>query len=295
MNPSAQFPNRWLPLLLAAPQLLIVFLFFYWPACQAINWSFHLEQPFGNGSVFVGLDNYARLFTDDRFHEVIWTTIVFTVGGAGTAILAALALAGFADLNIKGRKLFHNLLIWPFALAPAVFGAVAQFFANPVIGPLAFLNTISPGLWAPATNGAHALILVTLAFAWTQLPFNFIIFAAGLQSVPVTYLQAAALDGAGPVRRFMDIQLPMLTPFIFFVLVMNIIHSLTDSFALIDTLTQGGPGTATTNLVYKIYSDGFVGLDLSGSSTLSVILMAVIILITAVQFGFIERRVSYRR
>jgi sn-glycerol 3-phosphate transport system permease protein len=289
MKPTAPFPHRWLPLALAAPQLALAALFFYWPACKAIWWSLHLERPFGNGSVFVGLQNYWRVLTDPGFHASLRATALFIAGGVGLAVVAALVLAACASLSLRGSKVLRHLLIWPYAVAGAVLGVILRYLMSPVAGPLGWFNQIWPGLWAPHVNGSDALLMVTLAFAWTQIPFNFVIFTAALQSVPDDYLAAAAIDGAGPVRRFVDIQLPLLAPFVLFVFVINMLESFTNSFGIIDTLTRGGPGEVTEILSYKIFSDGFVGLDLSGSSTLSVILMIGVVMLTFVQFRAFER------
>jgi sn-glycerol 3-phosphate transport system permease protein len=289
MKPTVPFPHRWLPLALAAPQLALAALFFYWPACKAIWWSLHLERPFGNGSVFVGLQNYWRVLTDPGFHASLRATALFIAGGVGLAVVAALVLAACASLSLRGSKVLRHLLIWPYAVAGAVLGVILRYLMSPVAGPLGWFNQIWPGLWAPHVNGSDALLMVTLAFAWTQIPFNFVIFTAALQSVPDDYLAAAAIDGAGPVRRFVDIQLPLLAPFVLFVFVINMLESFTNSFGIIDTLTRGGPGEATEILSYKIFSDGFVGLDLSGSSTLSVILMIGVVMLTFVQFRAFER------
>ncbi|WP_439894270.1 carbohydrate ABC transporter permease (plasmid) [Ralstonia sp. 25C] len=289
MKPMAPFPHRWLPLALAAPQLALAALFFYWPAAKAVWWSFHLERPFGNGSVFVGLQNYWRVLTDPGFHVSLRATLLFTAGGVGSAVVAALVLAGCANLSLRGSKLFRHLLIWPYAVAGAVLGVILRYLMSPVAGPLGWLNQVWPGLWAPHVSGNDALLMVTVAFAWTQIPFNFVIFTAALQSVPEDTLAAAAIDGAGPLRRFIDIQLPLIAPFVLLVLVVNMLESFTNSFGIIDTLTRGGPGEATEILSYKIFSDGFVGLDLSGSSTLSVVLMIGVIVLTFVQFRAFER------
>lgn len=289
MKPIAPFPHRWLPLAFAAPQLALAALFFYWPASKAVWWSLHLERPFGNGSVFVGLQNYWRVLTDPGFLASLRATLLFTTGGVGSAVVAALVLAGCANLSLRGSKLFRHLLIWPYAVAGAVLGVILRYLMSPVAGPLSWLNQVWPGLWAPHVSGNDALLMVTVAFAWTQIPFNFVIFTAALQSVPDDYLAAAAIDGAGPLRRFIDIQLPLIAPFVLLVLVVNMLESFTNSFGIIDTLTHGGPGEATDILSYKIFSDGFVGLDLSGSSTLSVVLMIGVIALTFVQFRAFER------
>ncbi|AMO93140.1 binding--dependent transport system inner membrane component family protein [Collimonas fungivorans] len=295
MKSSAMFQHRWMPLALAAPQLIIVFLFFFWPAWKAIWWSFHLVRPFGNDSVFVSVKNYLRILGDDSFYSSLQATLIFTAGSLVLAIFIAIVLAACAELNLRGRKIFRHLFIWPYAVAGAALGVILKFVMNPVLGPMAILNGIWPGFWTPHINGSEAMLMLIFAFAWTQVPFNFVIFVAALQTVPDDYLAAAAIDGAGPMRRFFDIQLPLIAPFVFFAAVINVIEAFTHSFGLIDTLTQGGPGGATNILVYKIFSDGFVGLDLSGSSTLSVIMMLCLVVLTTLQFLFFSDRMGYER
>jgi sn-glycerol 3-phosphate transport system permease protein len=289
------FQHRWMPLALAAPQLIIVFLFFFWPAWKAIWWSFHLVRPFGNDSVFVSVKNYLRILGDDSFYSSLQATLIFTAGSLVLAIFIAIVLAACAELNLRGRKIFRHLFIWPYAVAGAALGVILKFVMNPVLGPMAILNGIWPGFWTPHINGSEAMLMLIFAFAWTQVPFNFVIFVAALQTVPDDYLAAAAIDGAGPMRQFFDIQLPLIAPFVFFAAVINVIEAFTHSFGLIDTLTQGGPGGATNILVYKIFSDGFVGLDLSGSSTLSVIMMLCLVVLTTLQFLFFSDRMGYER
>jgi len=293
MKSRAMFSRRWMPLILAAPQLAIVFLFFLWPACKAIGWSVYLVRPFGNGSVFVGLENYRRILSDESFYASLQATFIFTASSVGMAIVIALVLAGCTELNLRGARFFRHAFIWPYAIAAAVLGVIFKFAMNPVVGAMSFLNDIIPGSWAPYINSSEAMCMLIAAFAWTQVPFNFAIFAAALQSVPDDYLAAAAIDGAGPIRRFVDIQLPLIVPFIFFAAVVNVIEAFTHSFGLVDTLTQGGPGRATNILVYQIFSDGFVGMDLSRSSTLSVIMMICIALLTMLQFRFFGARTRY--
>ena len=289
MKQSAVFAQRWMPIALAAPQLVLVALFFYWPACKAIWWSFHLVRPFGNGSTFVGLSNYLRILGDPGFLASLQASAIFTVSSVSLAVLIALVLAGFTELNLRGSKVVRNLLIWPYAVAGAVLGVILQFLMNPITGPMGFINALWHGSWAPYLNGTHAMVLIAFAFAWTQVPFNFVIFVAALRGIPADYLAAARIDGAGPLRRFIDIQLPLLAPFVFFAIVINVLESLTSSFGLVDTLTHGGPGGATSILSFRIFSVGFVGLDLSGSSVLSVILMVFIVGMTLLQFRFFDR------
>lgn len=295
MKTSARFPSRWLPLILAAPQLLIVGVFFYAPVLRAFSWSFTLERPFGGEAPFIGLQNYARLMFDASFWRACWVTGVFAIGGCGGALTAALVLAWLLNRAPHGQKILANFLVWPLAVAPAVLGVVLRFVANPEVGPFALLNTLFPNLWHPAVDGAQALLLLTAAFAWTILPFDLVVLLAGLRAVPETYSQAAALDGAGPLRRFIDIEVPLLAPSILFVIIMNMIEAVAGSFGLIQTLTKGGPNGATTTLVYRAFLDGFVGLDLSASSTISMVIIAAVGALTALKFRYAESRITYGR
>ncbi|NQE47334.1 glycerol-3-phosphate transporter permease [Herbaspirillum rubrisubalbicans] len=289
MNQRPAFPARWFPLLLATPQMLIVFLFFLWPAIKAIAWSLYLVRPFGNGSVFVGLDNYLRILSDDAFYGSLRATLVFTAGSTLLAVGMALALAACLELDVRCKRLLRSIFIWPYAVAGVVIGIVLKVLINPVTGALAFLNHTWPGLWAPHLYGEQAMLVLILAFAWTQVPLNFILFSAALQRIPVDLLGAAAIDGAGPWRRFADIQLPMIAPALLLACVINVIEAFTHGFGLVDALTQGGPGHSTAILAYQIYSDGFIGLDLSGSSALSVILMLFIVALTLLQLRFFRQ------
>ncbi len=289
MDTRPAFPARWFPLLLAAPQMLIVFLFFLWPAVKAIAWSFYLVRPFGNGSRFVGLDNYLRILTDDGFYASLRATLVFTAGSTLLAVTLALALAACLELDVRAKRLLRSIFIWPYAVAGVVVGIVLKVLINPVTGLLAFLNHLWPGLWAPHLAGQQAMLVLIAAFAWTQVPLNFILFSAALQRIPADLTGAAAIDGAGPWRRFVDIQLPMIAPALLLAGVLNVIEAFTHGFGLVDALTQGGPGRSTAILAYQIYSDGFIGLDLSGSSALSVILMLFIVALTVLQLRFFRQ------
>lgn len=286
--------RRWM-LLLAAPQLCIVLLFFCWPAWVALRWSLYLEQPFGEGHVWVGLDNYRRILSDPSFYEAMGRSMLFMVTASVSCVTIALALALAADRKVRLAGPAKNLLIWPKAVAGAVIGVILKFMLNPYSGVVAPLERWFPGLWRPGLDGFDAVVMINIGYVWTHIPSAFLIFLAGLQTIPDSYHQAAAMDGAGPLRRIWDIQIPLLTPQIFLALVLECSESLRGTFSLIDTMTQGGPGGATMHLVYRIYVDGFKGLDLSGSSTASVVLMALIITITVLQFGLLERKVRYDR
>ncbi|PKA42173.1 glycerol-3-phosphate transporter permease [Rhizobium sullae] len=292
---SNLFSNRWLPVLLVAPFMLLIAVFFYAPVVQAFYWSFFLEQPFGGGSIFVGWENFARVLSDSEFWEAAWRTIIFMVTASSLAVAVPLILAVAADRKIHMSLPARNVLVWPKGVAGASIGVVFAFIFNPFVGVLAPLNNSFPGIWAPGIDGTDAFITLVAAHVWGGIPFNFVIILAGLQSIPRTMHQAAAMDGAGPWRRIFDVQLPLIMPQLFLTLVLEFTESVTSAFALIDTITDGGPGGATTLLVYKIYVDGFSGYDLSGASTQTAILMVFVIILTAAQFLFLGRRINYER
>ncbi|MCE0828825.1 carbohydrate ABC transporter permease [Buttiauxella ferragutiae] len=292
---AALFSNRWLPLLLPAPLLLLMVLFFYLPVFQSIYWSFFLERPFGGGSMFVGWENFARVLGDDEFWSSLQKTLIFTVVGSTLAVVLPLVLALAADRHIRLAHPARNVLIWPKAVAGASIGVVFHFLFNPFVGLLAPLNSWFPELWNPRLNGTDAFITLLIAHTWGGIPFNFMILLAGLQAIPRTLHQAAAMDGAGPWRRILDIQLPFILPQLFLTLVIEFTESVTSGFALVDTMTEGGPGGATNLLVYKIYVDGFKGYDLSGAATQTTLLMLLVLIFTAFQFLYLERRVKYER
>ncbi|MEH6693092.1 MAG: sugar ABC transporter permease [Pseudorhizobium pelagicum] len=292
---SSRFGNSWLPVLLVAPLMLLIVLFFYVPVFQAFYWSFFLEQPFGGGSQFVGLQNFERVLSDPEFWMAGWRTIVFMLTASSLAVVVPLMLAVAADRKIRLSLAARNVLVWPKGVAGASIGVVFAFIFNPFVGIMAPLNQLSPGLWNPGIDGTDAFITLVAAHVWSGIPFNFVILLAGLRSIPQTMFQAAAMDGAGPWRRIRDVQLPLIMPQIFLTLVLEFTESITSVFALIDTITNGGPGGATTLLVYKIYVDGFSGYDLSGASTQTAILMVFVIILAAAQFFFLGRRVNYER
>ncbi|TDR94297.1 sn-glycerol-3-phosphate ABC transporter permease UgpA [Enterovirga rhinocerotis] len=293
MEKRATFSNRYLPYALLAPQILVTLIFFYWPAAQAIRQSFMLEDAFGLSSDFVWFENYVALFKDPSYYQTLWTTFVFSGSVAFLSLSVALLLAVMADAEIRGATAYRTFLIWPYAVAPAVAGVLWIFMLDPSLGMVA-RGLKSLGLdWNPRLNGTHALTQVVLASAWKQISYNFLFFLAGLQAIPRSVIEAAAIDGARAWRRFWTITLPLLSPTTFFLLVVNIVYAFFDTFGTIDTMTQGGPAKATETLVYKVYSDGRLGGDLGGSAAQSVILMIIVIGLTAVQFRFVERRVTY--
>ena len=278
---------------MVAPQLLIIFVFFYWPSIQALYWAFTLEQPWGGGNEWVGFENFAFLLSDDLYWQSVRVSVIYALATTALAMGMALILALFADRQLRGYKSFRIGLIWPYAVAAPAIGLAFRFIFNPSAGVASYLNYAFPDIWNPVMNGSHAMTMVIIAGAWKQVSYSFIFFLAGLQAIPRSLTEAAAMDGAHPLRRMMDIQLPLLTPTFFFLLVINITDSFTDSFGIVDTMTSGGPARATNLMVYKIYEDGFRGLDYSGAAAQSIILMTLVIALTVIQFRYIERRVHY--
>lgn len=289
----AYFKNNWVAALVVAPQLLIIFIFFYWPTSQALYWAFTLEQPWGGGNEWVGFENFRYLLSDGRYWQSVWVSVVYALATTTLAMGMALILALFADRQLRGYKSFRIGLIWPYAVAAPAIGLAFRFIFNPSAGVASYLNYAFPDFWNPVMNGDHAMTMVIIAGAWKQVSYSFIFFLAGLQSIPRSLTEASAMDGARVMRRMWDIQLPLLTPTFFFLVVINITDSFTDSFGIVDTMTSGGPARATNLMVYKIYQDGFRGLDYSGAAAQSIILMLLVIALTFFQFRYVERRVHY--
>ena len=289
----AYFKNNWIAALVVAPQLLIIFVFFYWPSSQALYWAFTLEQPWGGGNEWVGFENFAFLLADDRYWQSVRISVIYALATTALAMCMALILALFADRQLRGYKSFRIGLIWPYAVAAPAIGLAFRFIFNPSAGVASYLNYAFPDIWNPVMNGSHAMTMVVIAGAWKQVSYSFIFFLAGLQAIPRSLTEAAAMEGARHLRRMRDSQLPLLTPTFFVLLVINITDSFTDSFGIVDTMTSGGPARATNLMVYKIYEDGFRGLDYSGAAAQSIILMLLVIALTFVQFRYIERRVHY--
>lgn len=291
----ALFPQRWLAFALILPQTLLIALFFYLPVYLAFYWSFTLERPFGGGSEFVGLQNYARVLADPEFWGSLRLTFVFMVIGSTLAIVIPLILALAADRHIRLSNPARNILVWPKGVAGASIGLVFVFIFNPFLGLLAPLNAVFPGIWNPRIDGTDAFTMIVVAHIWGGIPFNFVVLLSGLQAVPQVLHRAAALDGAGPWRRVRDVQLPLIAPQLFLTFALEFTESVTGAFGLIDSMTEGGPGGSTTLLVYKIYVDGFRGYDLSGAATQTALLMIFVLILTAFQFLVLERRVRYER
>jgi sn-glycerol 3-phosphate transport system permease protein len=287
------FRSAWLPYALVAPQIAITIVFFFWPAIQAGWYSFQLQDAFGERTQFVGLANFTALFRDPNYLHSFQVTALFSVLVAGSGIAISLLLAAMADRVLRGALAYRTLLIWPYAVAPAVAGVLWLFLFAPSIGIVTFALRSLGIHWDWVLQGNQAMLLVVIAATWKQISYNFLFFLAGLQSIPRSLIEAAAIDGAGPGRRFWTIVFPLLSPTAFFLLVVNIVYAFFDTFGVIDATTQGGPGGATQILVYKVYYDGVKAADLGGSSAQSVVLMAIVIALTVVQFRYIERKVQY--
>ena len=293
MEKRVRFKSAWLPWALIAPQMVIVLVFFFWPAGQAIYQSFLREDAFGTSTEFVGIDNFVELFNDASYLASFKTTLIFSVLVAVLGLVISLMLAVMADRVIKGATGYKTLLIWPYAVAPAVAGVLWLFMFAPSIGVVAWALRRVGFDWNHLLNGTHAMALIVMAAVWKQISYNFLFFLAGLQSVPKSLIEAAAIDGAGPWRRFWTVQFPLLSPTTFFLRVMNVIYAFFDTFGIVDAATHGGPGKDTAILVYKVYFDGFKGLDLGGSAAQSVVLMVIVIALTVFQFRYVEKKVNY--
>ena len=293
MEKRVVFGHRMLPYLLVLPQMVITLVFFLWPASQALYQSVLIEDAFGLSSEFVWFENYAALIADPLYLGSFRTTAVFSLAVAALSLGLALFLAVMADRVVRGAVAYKTLLLWPYAVAPAIAGVLWLFLFNPSIGLVSFYLGLMGYDWNHVLNGGEAMLLVIVAASWKQISYNFIFFLAGLQAIPRSLIEAAAIDGAGPFRRFWTVVFPLLSPTTFFLLVVNIVYAFFDTFGIIHAVTKGGPGKATEILVYKVYKDGFVGLDLGSSAAQSVILMAVVAALTVIQFRFVERRVHY--
>ena len=279
--------------MLLAPQLAVISLFFFWPAGQALVQSLQQSDAFGMSVVWVGLENFQNLYKDEGYADSFLTTGIFSLWVAVLGICISLVLAYFADRVVRGALIYRTLLIWPYAVAPAVAGVIWLFLFSPSIGVVSYaLNTLGFE-WNALLNSRDAMALIVMAAVWKQLSYNFLFFLAGLQSIPKSLIEAAAIDGAGAWRRFWTIQFPLLSPTSFFLLVINVVYAFFDTFGIVDAATKGGPGKDTAILVYKVYFDGFKALDLGGSAAQSVVLMVIVVALTVVQFRFIEKKVNY--
>ncbi|MDR3375186.1 MAG: sn-glycerol-3-phosphate ABC transporter permease UgpA [Ancalomicrobiaceae bacterium] len=293
MEKRAVFSHKLLPYALLAPQLLVTIVFFYWPAAQAVYQSFLIQDAFGISTEFVWFENYQMLFSEPAYYGALLTTALFSTAVTVLSLSLALILAVEADKNLTGAGLYKTLLIWPYAVAPAVAGVLWLFMFQPSLGMIGRSLHAFGFNWNPYLNSGDAFTLITAAAVWKQISYNFLFFLAGLQSIPKSLIEAAAIDGAGSTRRFWTIVFPLLSPTAFYLLTVNIVYVFFDTFGIIHAVTRGGPAGATTTLVYKVFSDGQAGGDLGGSAAQSVILMLIVIALTAVQFRFIERKVTY--
>ena len=293
MEKRVVFKNKVLPYLLVAPQIIITLVFFIWPAFMALYQSVQQEDAFGLKTVFVGLDNFKYIFTDSIYLNSIKVTMVFSFSVAAIAMSTALFLAVMADRAIRGSTTYKTFIIWPYAVAPVAAAVLWYFLFNPTVGMISFFLKAIGIDWNFTLNGGQAMVLVILASAWRQISYNFLFFLAGLQAIPKSFIEAAAIDGASPAKRFWTIAFPLLSPTIFFLLVMNMVYAFCDTFGVIHSITEGGPNEATNIMVFKIYHDSFESLDLGGSAAQSVILMFIVISLTVIQFRYIERKVHY--
>ena len=293
MEKRVRFKSSWLPWLLVAPQMAIVLVFFFWPAGQALYQSVLTQDPFGGSTEFVGMENFQNLFGDVTYLESFKTTAVFSLLVAVCGLGISLLLAVMANRVVRGSGIYKTLLIWPYAVAPVVAGVLWIFmFASPM-GIVAYWLRALGIDWNHLLNSKHAMALIVLAAVWKQISYNFLFFLAGLQSIPKSLIEAAAIDGASPWRRFWTIVFPLLSPTTFFLLVINVVYAFFDTFGIIDATTKGGPGKDTSILVYKVYYDGFKALDMGGSAAQSVVLMIIVITLTVIQFRFVEKKVQY--
>lgn len=293
MEKRVLFRSRWLPWALLLPQLLVISVFFFWPAAQALLQSFQQQDAFGLSTEWVGFENFDRLFNDPGYLASFKTTAYFSALVATIGLSLALVMAVFADRVLRGVLAYRTLLIMPYAVAPAVAAVMWVFMFSPSIGPVAWALEQIGIPWNHLLKGEHAMALIVAAAVWKQFSYNFLFFVAGLQSIPKSLIEAAAIDGARPWRRFWTIQFPLLSPTTFFLLVMNVVYAFFDTFAIVDAATNGGPGKETSILVYKVYYDGFKAMDLGSSAAQSVVLMGIVIALTVVQFRYVERKVNY--
>jgi sn-glycerol 3-phosphate transport system permease protein len=293
MEKRVVFKNRWLPYLLVTPQIVITLVFFIWPAGQALKQSFFIEDAFGLRSEFVRFGNFIELFSDPLYLSSLKTTFIFSVSTSFLALSTGLLFAVMADRVIKGATIYKAALLWPYAVAPAVAGVLWLFMFSPANGILALTLKSLGYNWNHVLKGGQAMVLVVIAASWKQIAYNFLFFLAGLQMIPKSLIEAAAIDGARPAKRFWTIVFPLLSPTTFFLLVVNVVYAFFETFGIIHAVTQGGPYKATDILVYKVYRDGFIGLDLGGSAAQSVVLMAIVVTLTVIQFRYLERKVQY--
>ncbi|WP_208441577.1 sn-glycerol-3-phosphate ABC transporter permease UgpA [Bartonella raoultii] len=289
----AYFKNSLFSYWLLFPQLIVTFLFFFWPAAQAIKSSFEREDPFGFSTTFIGFENYINIFSDFSYLKSLLTTAVFSISVTAVSMTIALLLAVCVDRVIRAKKAYTTLLLWPYAVAPVLAGILWLFIFHPTIGVIPVLLEKIGIIWNYRINGTQAMILIVIAASWKQISYNFLFFLAGLQSIPRSQIEAAAIDGASPFKRFWTVVFPQISPTTFFLFVVNIQYVMFDTFGIIDNITSGGPARATSTLVYKVYDDGFKNQMIGASAAQSTILMLMVIVLTFIQFRWIERRVQY--
>jgi sn-glycerol 3-phosphate transport system permease protein len=293
LEKRATFSNIWLAAALIAPQMLLVFVFFYWPSGEALYWAVTLEPPFGGTNEWVGLLNFQTVFEDPKYWNSVRISLAFAFFATTLSLGVAAVLALFVDRRLPGHQVYKFTFFLPYALAAPAVGLAFRFIFSPDAGFVSAINRVYPDLWNPALDGYDAFALVVMAQAWTMVGYNFIFFLAALQSIPRTVNEASAMDGAGVLRRMWDIQLPLIAPTLFFLIVINVTDSFVNSFGIVDITTAGGPARATDLMVYKIYTDGFQGKDYSLAAAQSIVLMVLIVALTFVQFRYVERRVHY--
>jgi sn-glycerol 3-phosphate transport system permease protein len=288
------FPNRWLPYLLVLPQLAVTVVFFFWPAGKSLYLSFFRSPPFGGRDIFVGLDNFTALLTNAEYYESVLNSFIFAFAVTGLSVAGGLVVATLANQKIRGLAIYRTALLWPYGIAPAVAGIIFLFIFHPAYGILPyFMAFVTTYEFNWLLRGWVAMLLVVVATAWTHVGYNIAFFLAGLQAIPGSLLEAADVDGAGPVRKFASIVVPLISPITFYLVVVNLVFAFFNSFGVIHAVTKGGPGNATEIMVFKLWQDGFIGLNLGSSAAQSVILMAVVILLTMLQFKIAEKRVTY--
>jgi len=288
------FKNRWLPYLLVLPQMAVTLGFFVWPAFKSLQLSLFRVSPFGDKMTFVGLANFAKLLRDPEYYASVLNSFIFVGGVTTLAVTGGLVAAGLATQKIRGLAVYRTMLLWPYGIAPAVAGIIFLFIFHPAYGILPyFLSFVTSYEFNWLLKGWVAMVLVIVATAWTHLGYNIAFYVAGLLAIPGSVLEAADVDGAGPLRRFIAIVFPLVSPITFYLVVINMVFAFFESFGVIDTVTKGGPGGATEIMVYKAYRDGFIGLNPGSSGAQSVILMVLVIALTVLQFRFAERKVTY--
>ena len=290
----AVFPNRLLPYLLVLPQIAVTGVFFFWPALESVRLSVFRTSPFGDKSVFVGLENFRKLLTSSEYYSSIVNSFLFAFGVTAIGLGAGLLVAALATQKIRGLAAYRTAVLWPYGIAPPIAGIIFLFIFHPSYGALPYwLSFVTSYEFNWLLKGWVAMALVIVATAWTHVGYNIAFFLAGLLAIPASVLEAASVDGAGAIRRFRSIIFPLLSPITFYLLVVNLIFSFFGSFGVIHAVTQGGPGRATEIMVFKVYNDGLIGLNLGSSAAQSVLLMLVVITLTAIQFRFVEKRVTY--